>query len=279
LNVVIAFPSAFTDVRALARTIQKATTETIRSVAVEHNCIICESSDIVELAYQLASIFGVESVAVAKKVSSNFSDLTAAIVDVGISVIVPGDRFHVRVMLQPTAKCDYVSRDIEFAVSGTLAARLTSINARPAKTEVDASRQILSIVGKESAYVCVQVMTAPSGLIAGSHGGVLSSIHDSLSFLASLMAAKAGFDCSTIVLPYLKKTNDLGNANQCPWRGRSISLAQGEDHIKSSNSISEQQDRFSLHHRFSSDLVHRNYISRNSGCRKDAFCASGILIK
>jgi hypothetical protein len=206
LNVVIAFPSAFTDERALARTIQKATTGTIRSVAVEHNCIICESSDIVELAYQLASMFGVESVAVAKKVSSNFSDLTAAIVEVGISVIVPGDRFHVKVMLQPTAKCDYVSRDIEFAASGTLAARMASINARPAKTEVDASRQILSIVGKESAYVCVQVMTAPSGLIAGSHGGVLSSIHDSLSFLASLMAAKAGFECSTIVLPYLDKS-------------------------------------------------------------------------
>jgi hypothetical protein len=206
LNVVIAFPSAFTDERALARTIEKAARRTIRSVSVEHNCIICESSDTVELACQLANMFGVESVAVAKKVSSNFSDLSAAIVEVGVSVIIPGDRFYVKVILQPAAKCDYVSRDIEFAASGMLAARLASINARPAKTEEDASRQILTVIGRESAYVCIQIMTAPRGLIAGSHGGVLSSIHDSLSFLSSMMAAKAGFECSTILLPYVDKS-------------------------------------------------------------------------
>jgi hypothetical protein len=202
LNVVIAFPSAFSDQRALVRAIQNAARGTVRSVAVEHDCIICESSDIVELACQLAGMFGVESVAVAKKVSSNFSDLSAAIVEVGISIIVPGDRFHVKVMLQPTAKCDYVSRDIEFAASGALAARLASINARPARTDKDASRQILTVIGKQSAYVCIQVMTAPGGLIAGSHGAILSSIHDSLSFLSCMMAAKAGFECSSVVLPY-----------------------------------------------------------------------------
>jgi hypothetical protein len=206
LNVVIAFPSAFSDQPPLVRAIRNAARGIIKSVAVEHDCIICESSDIVELACQLASMFGVESVAVAKKVSSNFSDLSAAIVEVGISIIVPGDRFHVKVMLQPTAKCDYVSRDIEFAVSGALAARLASINARPARTDKDASRQILTVIGRESAYVCIQVMTAPGGLIPGSHGAVLSSIHDSLSFLSCMMAAKAGFECSSVVLPYHDKS-------------------------------------------------------------------------
>ena len=171
-------------------------------MSVEHDCIICESSDRVELACQLANMFGVESVAVAKKVSSNFSDLLAAIVKVGISVIVPGDTFHVKVMLQPTAKCDYVSRDIEFAASGALAARLASINARPARTDKDTSRQVLTVIGRDSAYVCIQVMTGPGGLIAGSHGAVLSSIHDSLSFLSCMIAAKAGFECSSVVFPY-----------------------------------------------------------------------------
>src|SRR5215217_3960155 len=171
-------------------------------MAVEHDCIICESSDIVELACQLAGMFGVESVAVAKKVSSNFSDLSAAIVEVGISVIVPGERFHVKVMLQPAAKCDYVSRDIEFAASGVLAARLASINARPARTDKDASCQVLTVIGRESAYVCIQLISGPGGLIAGSHGAVLSSIHDSLSFLSCIMAAKAGFECNSVVLPY-----------------------------------------------------------------------------
>jgi hypothetical protein len=199
--VVIAFPSAFTNDRALAQAIRRVARGRI-NVNVEHNCIICESSDVVELASQLVSMSGVESVAIANKVSSNFSELTNAIVEVGSKVIIPGDRFYVKVIIQPAAKCDYVSRDVEFASSGTLAARLSSINALPAKTEKDASRLVLTVIGKESAYVCFQVMTAPGGLIAGSRGRVLSSIHDSLSFLSCLMAAKAGFECTSIVLPY-----------------------------------------------------------------------------
>lgn len=201
LTVVIVFPSAFTNDRVLAQAIQKAARGAI-NVNVEHNCVICESSDVVELASQLANMFGVESVAIAKKVSSNFSELWRTIVEVGSKVIMPGDRFYAKVIIQPTAKCDYVSRDVEFAASGQLAVRLASINALPAKTEKDANRLLLSVIGEQFAYVCIKVMTAPGGLIAGSRGRILSSIHDSLSFLSSLMAAKAGFDCSIMILPY-----------------------------------------------------------------------------
>jgi hypothetical protein len=83
---------------------------------------------------------------------------------------------------------------------------LSSINALPAKTEKDASRLILAVVGKESAYVCFQLMSGPGGLVAGSLGTVLGSIHDSLSCLACLMAAKTGFRCTTIVLPYVDES-------------------------------------------------------------------------
>jgi hypothetical protein len=204
LNVVVAFPSSFTDERALARTIQR-TARRIINVYIEYNCIICEARDAVELALQLATMFGIESVAIANKVSSNFSNLSSAIVEVGTKIILPGDRFYVKVIIQPGAKCEYVGRDIEFTASSTLAERLASIKALPAKTEKDASRLILTIVGKKSAYVCIQLMTAPGGLIAGSHGRVLSSIHDSLSFLSCLTAAKAGFDCTSVVLPYIDK--------------------------------------------------------------------------
>jgi hypothetical protein len=203
--VIIVFPSPFTDKQALAQTIQKAVGGTI-NVDIEYNCIICEARDVVELASQLATMFGVESVAIANKASSNFSDLTAAIVEVGSKVIVPGDRFYVKVTILPVAKCEYVSRDIEFTASSTLAGRLASIKALPAKNEKDASRIILTVIGEKSAYVCIQIMTAPGGLTAGSHGRVLSSIHGSLSFLSCLTAAKAGFDFTSVVLPYVDES-------------------------------------------------------------------------
>lgn len=212
MSVVIVFPSAYADEHALAHAIQSAASGTI-SVSIEYDYIICEKArDVVELASQLLTMFGVGSVAIAKKVSSKFSNLTAAIVEVGSKVVAPGERFYVKAVIQPVVKREYVSRDIEFTASSTLAGKLAPINALPAKTEKDASRLILTIVGKKSAYVCIQLMTARGGLISGSHGRVLSSIHDSLSFLSCLMAARAGFDCTSIVLPYVDKAELESNA-------------------------------------------------------------------
>jgi hypothetical protein len=210
LSVVIAFPSAFANKQALARIIKKTARER-GSVHIEGNCIVCQSSEPVELASRLARLFGIEKVAIAKKASSNFSDLSNAIVEVGSKIIMPGNSFYVKVIIQQAAKYDYVSRDVEFAASGTLTARLSSINARPAKSEQDASHLILTVVGRESAYVCIQVFSAPGGLVAGSQGRVLSSIHSSLSFLSCLMAAKAGFE-SIIVLPYADESELESNA-------------------------------------------------------------------
>jgi hypothetical protein len=211
LNVVIAFPSEFSNARAIAKAIQKASREAIR-VTIEDSYIVCESRNLITLAFELGRMFGVEKVAIAKRASSNFSELSVGIVEVGSKLIVPGDRFYVKVIIQPAARCDYRSRDMEFASSGTLAARLAFINALPAKTEKDATRLILTVVGKDSAYVCIQIMTGPGGLIPGSHGRVLGSIHNSLSFLSCLMAAKAGFECASIVLPYSDESDLEFNA-------------------------------------------------------------------
>ncbi|MDP9015255.1 MAG: hypothetical protein M3M87_00635 [Thermoproteota archaeon] len=201
MNLVIVFPSLFTDEQALAKAIQKLN-RGIKDIDIEGDYILCEANNAVDLASELSKMFGVERVAIAKKVSSNFSNLSASIVEAGSRIIIPGDRFYVKVIIPPPANLSYRSRDIEFACSGTLAARLASTDALPAKSEADASRVILTVVGRKSAYICVKIMRGPGGLIAGSKGIAMGSIHDCLSFISCLMTAKAGFDCTSIVLPY-----------------------------------------------------------------------------
>ncbi|HEX2169061.1 MAG TPA: hypothetical protein VHF65_02060 [Nitrososphaera sp.] len=202
MNIVIVFPSVFTHPQILAKAIQKLHKKRITSISIEGNYILCETSDVIELATDLSKMFGIERVAIATKVSSNFSELSAAIVEVGSRIIIPGDKFYVKVTISDFANFSYRSRDIEFACTGSLAERLTSMDALPAKTEAEASRLILTVVGKDSAYVCIKIIGAAGGLIAGSQGKAVGSIHSSLSFLSCLMAAKAGFDCASIVLPY-----------------------------------------------------------------------------
>ncbi|MDQ5863611.1 MAG: hypothetical protein M3263_01885 [Thermoproteota archaeon] len=211
MNIVIVFPSVFTNEHTLAKVIQKLH-KGIKGISIEGNCILCETGDVTELATELSKMFGIERVAIATKVSSNFSELSAAIVEAGSRIIIPGDRFFVKVTILPFANFSYMSRDIEFACTGSLAARLTSMDALPAKTEAEASRLILTIVGKDSAYICIKIIGAPGGLIAGSRGKAVGSIHSSLSFLSCLMAAKAGFDCTSIVLPYANDSDLKINA-------------------------------------------------------------------
>ena len=147
---VVVFPAASADRHALARAIKKSGAKQICS---EGPCIICKARDL-EI---LAGIPGIDWVAEARKVTRKFSDVTSAIVYTGSRAIMPGEKFYVKVI--QTAKADYVDRDVEFASTGALVGKLAEINALPAKSEQEADRVILALVGKRSAYVCVKGKT------------------------------------------------------------------------------------------------------------------------
>jgi adenylyl- and sulfurtransferase ThiI len=154
LDVVLVFPSTPDNRQKLVRAIKKSGKI---QVTYEGACVVCKTRDPAGAASRLADLPGVESVAAARKVSSRFSDVTAAIVQEGSRAIRRGERFYVKVI--QTAKSDYVDRDIEFASAGALVRKLAKINALPAKSEHEADRVILVVIGKKSAYVCVRGTT------------------------------------------------------------------------------------------------------------------------
>lgn len=147
---LVIFLSASANRQALARAIKKSGAI---KVASEGPCIVCKTGD----PKTLAGLSGIDSIAAAKKVPRRFSDVTSAIVQTGSKAILPREKFYVKVI--QTAKANYVDRDIEFASSGALVEKLAEINALPAKSEQEADRVILAIVGKRSAYVCVKGTT------------------------------------------------------------------------------------------------------------------------
>jgi hypothetical protein len=152
LDVVLVFPSAFASIQALTRTINTSGGK----ASAEGGCIVCKSRDPAKLASTLANLSGVDGVAIARKVTSRFSDIMGAIVQVGSKAILPDEKFYVKVT--QTAKADYVDRDVEFASSGALVGKLAKINALPAKSQQEADRVVLAVVGKKSAYVCVKTL-------------------------------------------------------------------------------------------------------------------------
>jgi hypothetical protein len=197
LNIVLVFPSQFSPREALAQAIRKAAGSKIE-ISFEGDFLVCKSEDTVELAWKLVDLRGIDTVAIAKKVSSEFSDVSNTIVEVGKKVILPDKKFYVKVI--QTSKADYVDRDIEFASSGTLTAKLAGINARPAKNEDEADKVVLTFIGKDAAYVCMDVIEGSGGVPFGLLGRASCSLHSGQSFFSCLYAVKAGFVPELVLL-------------------------------------------------------------------------------
>jgi hypothetical protein len=152
MDVVLVSPSAFASIQALTRTINKSGGK----ASVEGGYIVCKSLDPAKLASSLTNLAEVDEVKIARKVTSQFSDIIGAIVQEGSAEILPDEKFYIKVI--QTAKADYVNRDIEFASAGALVGKLAEIDALPAKSEQEADRVVLAVVGKKSAYVCVKTV-------------------------------------------------------------------------------------------------------------------------
>jgi len=194
LDVVLAFPSAFVPSPTLVRAIKAIDAKT--KIAFEQGFLACEANSPVELASRLG-IFGIDKVAIARKVKNEFEELSDAIAKVGLKIVLPGEKFFVKVN---GGANDYVGRDVEFASSGKLTAKLAEIGTRPAKSEQDADRVIQAFAGKKFAYVCIKVSEGPGGLPLGSLGSALCSLHNPLSSLSCYATAKAGFTPEIVLL-------------------------------------------------------------------------------
>jgi hypothetical protein len=196
-DVVLVHPSVHTTEAEVLRVVRKLLG--IGRAVLETGFAVCEAKDPVELASKLAGMPGVDKVCIAKKVPSLFPAVSKAISDAGKAAVLPGQRFFVKVLASNSEKLDFTTRDVEFYSTGTLTAKLASINARPAKSEVEAEKTILAYIGRSS-YVCIQTVDGVGGALYGSHGRACSVICGPLSAVSCLQAIRSGFDIDMFLL-------------------------------------------------------------------------------
>lgn len=196
-DVVLVHPSVYTTEADLLRVVRKL--HGVGRVVLETGFVVCEAKDPVELASKLAGVPGIAQVSVAKKVPSLFPAVSKAISDAGKAAVLPGQRFFVKVLASSPEKLDFTTRDVEFNSTGMLTAKLASINARPAKSEVVAEKTIVAYIGRSS-YVCIQAVDGVGGALYGSSGRACSVVHGPLSAASCLQAIGSGFDIDTLLL-------------------------------------------------------------------------------
>lgn len=175
---------------------------------VEDGFVVFETQTPVELASKLESVAGVKQVSIARKVPGRFKELAFAISETGRTIVLPGERFFVKVVV--SEKLDFTARDVEFYSTGTLAAKLSSIGARPARDEHESDKAITAYVAK-SAYVCIKTVQGAGGAPLGSRGKACCVITGIQSEQACHLAIKSGFDIHIFLL-YTGEDDLLQNA-------------------------------------------------------------------
>ena len=163
----------------------------------EENYIVLDVCDIVEAKCALVGMFGIDKIGIAKKTQNDFSNVVRAIVATGKKIIMPREKFLVKVKLyknHDSKTVNYEAKDVEFASSGRLVSELSGRAARPATTKDTVDRIIESYIDNKYAYVCVKTTKSLGGLPFNSQNyKLMCSIHGPLSFLSCFVSMRCGF--------------------------------------------------------------------------------------
>jgi hypothetical protein len=228
-HVLLVFPSTFainkiSDLQSVVKNAIEENNIECKEILFDGSLIVVEVDDPVTAAPILADLFGVDKVAIADQTSNKFSDIVAAIVNVGRKIINRGETFAVRVH---AANTEYVGRDVEFAATAGLIGELTNLNVKAVDQRL-CDKLIYAHATQKSAYVCMFIDRALNGLPAGSQTDqVLCSMHNSLSALSCLMAIKCGFVPKIVLL----KT-DEDSFKECLKQLELIAKRLGKKQIK-----------------------------------------------
>ena len=149
--------------------------------------------DEVDALYTLAYIPGVAYACIAEESSKEFGLLLNRATDVIKGIMHRDETFKVEVIGYDKDK-DYMPRDLEFALTASLVAELSSLNVRPsAKHADDADRLLRIYIASNSAYICKLSKQGVNGSPIGSNGYALCSIYNGLSALSCLGIILNGF--------------------------------------------------------------------------------------
>jgi len=217
--VLVIFPSCCNDARSakivsVARKRLALKDISIRKIIYEKKYVVVEVNNLVDAMSSLSEIYGIDRVAIARKVKSQFQDLIDCIVKIGKQIVVPNSSFFIKIFVDEDAKIDFVSKDVQFIASSNLLTETVDNEshikiARDAKT---ADRLIICYVGRSMSYVFMHSELGLGGLPFNfQRRAALSTVHNPLSAASCLASLKCGL-VPDICLLYHDSTELKDNA-------------------------------------------------------------------
>jgi hypothetical protein len=208
---IVVFPSifAYNKLNSLIFNIKKILeikNQPFQSVKRDDSIIIVEANDPVFASSAINLLFGIEKVAVAKKIKNEFETLVSGITKIGSNLLLKGERFYVKVDGQAKG---YLPKDIEIAATSSLIEKTAKIGAKPG-TEDKYDKLLYTYLTKSNAYVCIFIDKGNGGIPNNfQKEKLVCCVYDELSAVSCLEIIREGFDVKIIVC--FRKESELLN--------------------------------------------------------------------
>ena len=200
-TVLVVFPSIYSlnKINNLVTNISKILkreNHQCANIRKDGSVIVIEVTDPVIASSTINMLFGIDKIAIAKKVDNDFDSVSSIITNTAMSLLLKGERFYVKVDGK-TEK--FLAKDLEIGVTALLVDKSTAIGAKPG-SESNHDRLVYTYLTSSFAYVCIFVDKGLGGLPYDSQKEkILCCIHDELSAISCLQTIKMGFDVNMLV--------------------------------------------------------------------------------
>jgi hypothetical protein len=208
-TVLVVFPSIYSlnKINNLATNIikiLKMKNQHYDDVRKNESFIIVEATDPVLASSAVNLLFGIDKIAIAKEIDSNFNSVLSTITNTALSLLLKGEKFYVKVDGKTE---NFLAKDLEIAATAALVDKTMHLGAKPG-SESNHDRLVYAYLTDSYAYVCIFVDKGLSGLPYNSQKvRILCCIHDELSAISCLQTIKMGFDVK--ILACYRNESDL----------------------------------------------------------------------
>ena len=200
-TVLVVFPSIYSlnKINNLATNISKILkikNQPYENIRKNESLIIVEATDPVLASSAVNLLFGIDKIAIAKEIDTDFDSALSIITNTALSLLVKGEKFYVKVDGK-TGK--FLAKDLEIAATTTLVDKSATLEARPG-SESNHDKLVYAYLTDSHVYVCIFVDKGLNGLSYGSQKEkILCCIHDELSAISCLQTIKMGFEVKILV--------------------------------------------------------------------------------
>lgn len=200
-TVLVIFPSMYSlnkinNLSTNVSKILKMRDQRHEGVRKNESLIIVEAADPVLASSSVNLLFGIDKIAIAKEIDSNFESILSVITNTALSLLLKGEKFYVKIDGKTR---NFLAKDLEGVATAMLVDKCASLEAKPG-SESNHDRLVYVYLTDLYAYVCIFIDKGLGGLPYNSQKEkILCCIHDELSAISCLQTIKMGFEVKVLV--------------------------------------------------------------------------------